>query len=102
MLGCGNPLRSNSAHAMFSQSMTCSVLPVALALLLLLLRPTDNHLEQTTKRTMLENDAMAVELGYHSAASERLMAANDTLRQEAMELKRQMELATKTGGRGGV
>lgn len=57
----------------------------------------DQHLEASTKRTIMENEAMAAELDYHAAASGRLVAANEALRAEAAELRRQLEVAGKTG-----
>lgn len=57
----------------------------------------DQHLEGTTKRALLENEAVASELSYHSAQSARLMAANAALRQDAAELRRQAAIAQRTG-----
>jgi hypothetical protein len=50
---------------------------------------------------MLENDAMAAELGYHAAASGALAAANVALRNEAAGLRRGLAAAEATGGCGG-
>lgn len=60
-------------------------------------RTTDQHLEASTKRTIVENEAMAAELDYHAAASGQLVAANEVVRAEAAELRRQLDVAGKTG-----
>ncbi len=57
----------------------------------------DQHLEDSTRRTLVENEAMAAELAYHAVSSRQLCAANDTLRAEAGELRRQVEVAQATG-----
>ncbi|GBF97785.1 hypothetical protein Rsub_10210 [Raphidocelis subcapitata] len=56
----------------------------------------DQHLESTTKRAILENEAMASELAYHSTQSARLMAANLQLRGDAADLRRQASIAQRT------
>jgi hypothetical protein len=57
----------------------------------------DQHLESSTKRTLVENESMAAELEYHAQQSNKLVAANNTLRAEAAELRREVEVAHKTG-----
>jgi hypothetical protein len=62
--------------------------------------PADQHLEGTTKRAILENEAMVSELAYHSGQSARLMAANAQLRGDAAHLRRQAAIAQRTGAAG--
>jgi len=38
---------------------------------------TDNQLEMTTKRTIMENEQMSIELSYQSRQTEKLMAHNN-------------------------
>jgi len=56
----------------------------------------DQHLEGTTKRAIVENEAMVSELAYHSAQSVRLMAANAQLRGDTADLRRQAAIAQRT------
>lgn len=58
---------------------------------------SDQHLESSTKRTLVENEAMAAELAYQSAQSSRLAEANNTLRAETAEMRRELGIAHKTG-----
>lgn len=57
---------------------------------------TDQHLEASTKRTLMENEAMAAELSHHAVQSHELVAANSTLREQAAELRRLLAVANKT------
>eukprot|EP00775_Hariotina_reticulata_P008321 gene8321-8506_t len=56
----------------------------------------DQHLESSTKRTLVENESMAAELEYHAEQSGKLVVANDALRAEVAELKREVEVGQKT------
>ena len=42
----------------------------------------DNQLEMTTKRTIMENEQMSIELSYQSRQTEKLLAKNNVLVQE--------------------
>ncbi len=41
-----------------------------------MMKLTDNQLEMTTKRTILENEQMSVELSYQSRQTEKLLNKN--------------------------
>ena len=43
---------------------------------------TDNQLEMTTKRTIMENEQMSVELAYQSRQTEKLLKKNNVLIEE--------------------
>lgn len=43
---------------------------------MLLCNYADNQLEMTTKRTIMENEQMSVELSYQSRQTEKLMSKN--------------------------
>ena len=53
---------------------------------------TDNQLESTTKRTILENEQMATELGYQSRQTEKMLHRHDMLVEENAELKMELQL----------
>lgn len=40
------------------------------------MRCADNQLEMTTKRTIMENEQMSIELSYQSRQTEKLMGKN--------------------------
>ena len=61
-----------------------------------MMKLTDNQLEMTTKRTIMENEQMSSELAYQSRQTEKLLQKNQTLVDENMDMKRQMELARQT------
>mmetsp|Transcript_31038 Transcript_31038/g.73792 ORF Transcript_31038/g.73792 Transcript_31038/m.73792 type:complete len:572 (-) Transcript_31038:333-2048(-) len=63
-----------------------------------MMKLTDNQLEVTTKRTIMENEQMSSELAYQSRQTERLMEKNSSLREEAADLRRQVELYKQTEG----
>lgn len=54
---------------------------------------TTHVLQQKTKRTILENDQLGKELGYHIRQTELLLQKNEKLVQENVELHRQVLLA---------
>ena len=49
---------------------------------------TDNQLETTTKRTIMENEQMASELAYQSRQTENLLTKNKKLLEDNLSLKR--------------
>lgn len=57
---------------------------------------TDNQLELTTKRTIMENEQMASELGYQCRQTEKMLHKNEILLDENAQIKIQMELAKQT------
>lgn len=57
---------------------------------------TDNQLEITTKRTIMENEQMASELAYQSRQTENMLHHNEVLRDDNGDLKRQIELSKQT------
>lgn len=48
-----------------------------------MLKLTDDQLEATTKRTIIENEHMSTELAYQSRQTEKLMARNTQVRTTA-------------------
>jgi len=58
-----------------------------------LLRMTNNQLEFTTRRTIMENEMMTAELGYQNKQTEKLVKINEALEKENQEMKRDMELS---------
>ena len=54
---------------------------------------TDNQLESTTKRTILENEQMATELGYQSRQTEKMLHRHDRVLEENAEMKMEIQLA---------
>ncbi|KAJ9514044.1 hypothetical protein QJQ45_021136 [Haematococcus lacustris] len=61
-----------------------------------MMKLTDNQLEMTTKRTIMENEQMSIELGYQSRQTEKLMSINTVLMEENSELRRQIALSKQT------
>eukprot|EP00201_Polytomella_parva_P013664 CAMPEP_0175066590 /NCGR_PEP_ID=MMETSP0052_2-20121109/16597_1 /TAXON_ID=51329 ORGANISM="Polytomella parva, Strain SAG 63-3" /NCGR_SAMPLE_ID=MMETSP0052_2 /ASSEMBLY_ACC=CAM_ASM_000194 /LENGTH=412 /DNA_ID=CAMNT_0016333317 /DNA_START=52 /DNA_END=1287 /DNA_ORIENTATION=- len=61
-----------------------------------MMKLTDNQLEVTTKRTIMENEQMSVELSYQSRQTEKLLSKNAKLLQENGDLRRQLELSSQT------
>ena len=58
-----------------------------------MMKLTDNQLETTTKRTILENEQMTSELSYQSRQTEKLLQRNDELLSENAEVRRKLELS---------
>ncbi|KXZ48884.1 hypothetical protein GPECTOR_24g173 [Gonium pectorale] len=61
-----------------------------------MMKLTDNQLEMTTKRTIMENEQMSIELSYQSRQTEKLLNKNSKLTEENAELRRQLELSQQT------
>ena len=61
-----------------------------------MMKLTDNQLEVTTKRTIMENEQMSTELAYQSRQTERLLEKNRELLEEAGDLRRQVDLYKQT------
>lgn len=61
-----------------------------------MMKLTDNQLEMTTKRTIMENEQMSIELSYQSRQTEKLLNKNARLVDENAELRRQIELSKQT------
>jgi len=61
-----------------------------------MMKLTDNQLEMTTKRTIMENEQMSVELSYQSRQTEKLMSKNTVLVDENGDLRRQLGLSKQT------
>mmetsp|Transcript_5179 Transcript_5179/g.11289 ORF Transcript_5179/g.11289 Transcript_5179/m.11289 type:complete len:601 (-) Transcript_5179:161-1963(-) len=61
-----------------------------------MMKLTDNQLEMTTKRTIMENEQMSIELAYQSRQTEKLLAKNAVLVEENGDLRRQLELSKQT------
>ena len=47
-----------------------------------MMKLTDNQLEMTTKRTIMENEQMSIELSYQSRQTEKLLTRNNVLIEE--------------------
>jgi len=58
-----------------------------------LLKMTNDQLEFTTRRTIMENEMMTAELGYQNKQTEKLVKINEALEKENQEMKRDMELS---------
>lgn len=52
---------------------------------------TDNQLEMTTKRTIMENEQMSIELSYQSRQTEKLLNKNSKWVEPSVCLQRRME-----------
>lgn len=63
---------------------------------LAMMRLTDAQLENTTKRTITENDHMAAELAYQSRQMEKLLSRNAELGAEVAELHRVADISRAT------
>ena len=61
-----------------------------------MMKLTDNQLEMTTKRTIMENEQMSIELAYQSRQTEKLLAKNQLVMEENSDLRRQLELSKQT------
>ena len=61
-----------------------------------LLSMTEDQLHTTTKRTMLENQQMIIELQYQSKETEKLIKLNYKKDQQSIKLKREIQLYKKT------
>lgn len=61
-----------------------------------MMKLTDNQLETTTKRTILENEQMASELAYQSRQTEKLMKQNQHMLAEHAAMRRSAELSKQT------
>lgn len=63
-----------------------------------MMKLTDNQLETTTKRTIMENEQMSSELAYQSRQTEKLLQKNEKLLNENAAMKRSIELCKQTEG----
>mmetsp|Transcript_26507 Transcript_26507/g.50366 ORF Transcript_26507/g.50366 Transcript_26507/m.50366 type:complete len:539 (+) Transcript_26507:469-2085(+) len=63
-----------------------------------MMKLTDNQLETTTKRTIMENEQMSSELAYQSRQTEKLLQKNLKLLEDNAALKRGLELSKQTEG----
>lgn len=61
-----------------------------------MMKLTDNQLEITTKRTIMENEQMSSELAYQSRQTEKLLQKHQKTVNENASLRRQLELAVQT------
>ncbi|GMH42618.1 hypothetical protein BSKO_10537 [Bryopsis sp. KO-2023] len=61
-----------------------------------MMKLTDNQLEITTKRTIMENEQMSSELAYQSRQTEKLLQKNQQLFDDNSDMRREMELARQT------
>lgn len=61
-----------------------------------MMKLTDNQLEITTKRTIMENEQMSSELAYQSRQTEKLLEKNQQLLSESGNMRREIELARQT------
>lgn len=61
-----------------------------------MMKLTDNQLEITTKRTIMENEQMSSELAYQSRQTEKLLQKHQKIMNENLSLRRQIELAIQT------
>lgn len=63
---------------------------------LTLLAMTEDQLHTTTKRTIMENEQMTIELQYQSKEAERLVSKNNALQQANAAIRRDLELQKDT------
>lgn len=63
-----------------------------------MMRLTDNQLETTTKRTIMENEQISSELAYQSKQTESMLHLNERLRREVATMRRDAELYKQTEG----
>ena len=61
-----------------------------------MLKLTDNQLEVTTKRTILENEQMSAEMAYQSRQTTAVIAQNEALAAKAAEQGRALALSGET------
>jgi FtsZ-binding cell division protein ZapB len=61
-----------------------------------MMKLTDNQLEVTTKRTIMENEQMSSELSYQSRQTEKLLEKNRKLLEENGDYRRQVDLYKQT------
>lgn len=57
---------------------------------------TDNQLELTTKRTIMENEQMSAEMAYQSHQTNSVLAQNYELDKRMAQLKRELSLSRDT------
>ena len=62
-----------------------------------LLRMTDEQVDATTKRTLVENGRISSELARQSKAAEALVRESDDLRGSARQLRHELDLEQKLG-----
>ena len=55
-----------------------------------LLAMTEDQLHTTTKRTIMENEQMTIELQYQSKETEKLLVQNEKLKEENASMRRQV------------
>lgn len=58
----------------------------------ILLKKTREQVDQTTKRTIMENEQMVTELHFHNKETERLISSNNKLLEENAQLKRNLQI----------
>lgn len=63
-----------------------------------MMKLTDNQLETTTKRTILENEQMSSELAYQSRQTEKLLQKNEELLKQTADMRRKLDLFKQTEG----
>merc|ERR1719474_1446479 len=56
----------------------------------------EDQLHTTTKRTIMENEQMTIELQYQSKETEKLLTQVEQVKSENRQLQRQIELHQKT------
>ncbi|SPQ96893.1 unnamed protein product (mitochondrion) [Plasmodiophora brassicae] len=61
-----------------------------------LLAMTEDQLHTTTKRAIMENEQMTIELQYQSKETERLLAKNSKLQTEIQRLRREVDIHKET------
>ena len=61
-----------------------------------MMKLTDNQLEMTTKRTIMENEQMSAEMAYQSRQSTALLGQNQALDTRLVELKQALALSRET------
>eukprot|EP01083_Nonionella_stella_P113017 332996_1 len=61
-----------------------------------LLAMTEDQLHTTTKRTIMENEQMTIELQYQSKETEKLLSENQKLKDENAAMRRQIEIHEDT------
>ena len=61
-----------------------------------MMKLTDNQLEMTTKRTIMENEQMSAEMAYQSRQTNKILSRNSTLETQKADLKRSLALSRDT------
>lgn len=86
-IACGHAAAEIVVKSAFSNSQRSYIVPTLFILIpqakLEMLKLTDDQLEATTKRTIIENEHMSTELAYQSRQTEKLMARNTQVRTTA-------------------